>query len=184
MKKRHPLAVAALTLITFGVYAYVWLFLTTDELREEAGRDDLSPTLDVILALITVGLWGVWAGYRNAKIAHELIEDRGEDHADRSLPVAAFATAGVFSGWAWPVAIALLQEDYNRAIDLDAARSRFDAAIPYEEAVAAARSGSPRVRVEVAPEAERVPNGVPVSQWSTAPSAPVFESKAPMPIVY
>lgn len=196
MKKRNPLAVAALTLMTFGLYAYAWLYMTTDELRRETGRKDLSPGVDVLLTLITLGVWGVWAGYRNAKITHELIVSRGDsEHSDRSLPVAAFAGVGAFSVWAWPVAIALLQEDYNRAVEQDERASRFDAAVPYEAAVtyeeenvpARARVSTtgprPRVRVRTR-EVEAVPEGVPVSRWAAAPSAPVFESNAPMPVVY
>ncbi|MFK7992325.1 MAG: DUF4234 domain-containing protein [Sandaracinaceae bacterium] len=194
MKKRNPLAVAALTLLTFGLYAYAWLYMTTDELRRETGRRDLSPGVDVLLAVITLGLWGIWAGYRNAKITHELIVSRGEaSHSDRSIPVAAFAGVGAFSVWAWPVAMAILQEDFNRAVEQDELASRFDAAVPYEESVLfektdrrvriATPSARPRVRVASAP-AEAIPEGVPVSRWASAPSAPVFESNAPMPIVY
>lgn len=191
MKKRNPLAVAALTLLTFGLYAYAWLYMTTDELRRETGRRDLAPGVDVLLAVMTVGIWGVWAGYRNAKITHELIESRGEaSHSSVAIPVAAFAGIGAFSVWAWPVAIAILQQDFNRAVEQDELASRFDAAVPYEDVVsqgarvrvAPSRPG-PRVRVEAARE-QAIPEGVPVSRWASAPSAPVFESNAPMPVVY
>ena len=43
MIKRNPVTVAVLTILTFGVYAYYWLYRTTEELREETGRDDLNP---------------------------------------------------------------------------------------------------------------------------------------------
>jgi hypothetical protein len=178
LSKRHPLAVVALTLVTFGVYAYWWLYKTTDELRQETGRDELRPAVDVILTLITFGFWGVWAGYRNAKIAHETLEEDGEAHADKSLGVAAFAGFGLVSGWSWLVAMVLLQEDYNRLAE---PVDFFEPAVPYERASAEQRSPSPsKVRVE--PEPSERP--APASSWEQAPSAPVFESNAPAPIVF
>lgn len=174
MTKRHPLAVVALTLLTFTVYAYYWLYRTTDELRRETDRDDLSPVVDVILTLVTFGLWGIWAGYRNARIAHEELQDRGADHTDRSLAVGGFAALSLVSGWAWLVSMALLQEDFNRLAE---PVERFLPAAPYEEASGAAPA---RVRVDVDARAPRPTE----SAWESAPSAPVFESSAPAPIVY
>ena len=89
MIKRNPVTVAVLTLLTFGVYAYYWLYRTTDELKEETGRDDLNPLIDLLLAIVTVGFWGIYAGARNAKIAHEEMVARGHAHSDRSLAVGA-----------------------------------------------------------------------------------------------
>lgn len=169
MKKRNPILVVALAFVTFTVYAYYWLYKTTDELKQESDREDLSPVLDVVLAVLTFGLWGLWAGYRNAKIAHELFEELGVDHTDRSVPVAIFGALSFVSGWAWLVSMALLQEDYNRlsehlADEADALDSEPRAA---------------RARVE--PE-QRAPRDR--SQWEEAPSTPVFESSAPAPRVF
>ena len=44
--KRSPLAVVVLTVVTFGLYAYWWLYRTTKELQREPDRDDLRPLLD------------------------------------------------------------------------------------------------------------------------------------------
>ncbi|HMO96684.1 MAG TPA: DUF4234 domain-containing protein, partial [Tepidiformaceae bacterium] len=60
MEKRSPLAVVALTFFTFTLYAYYWLYKTTDELKKETGKDELQPLVDVLLAAVTFGLWGVW----------------------------------------------------------------------------------------------------------------------------
>ena len=119
MTKRNPLVVVALTFFTFTLYAYWWLYKTTDELKEETGREDLNPLTDVLLAVVTFGLWGVWAAFRNARIVHEEMLDRGENHGDRSWGVAAFAGLTLFTGWAWLVGMALLQEDYNRLAETD-----------------------------------------------------------------
>jgi hypothetical protein len=118
VKKRNPLLVAALAFVTCGLYGYYWLYATTEELREESARDELRPFVDVLLAALTCGLWGLWAGYRNAQVAHELFREHGVEHADRSGPVAIFGALTLVSGWAWLVALALLQEDLNRLADV------------------------------------------------------------------
>lgn len=170
MQKRNPLLVVALTFFTFTLYAYWWLYATTDELREETGRDDLHPLMDVILAALTFGLWGFWAAYRNAKVVHEEMLDRGADHSDKSIGVAVFGAATIFTGWAWLVSLALLQEDFNRLAETEL--DYFAEAEPV------------RARVEV-PASEPMAEPVETpSRWESAPSAPVFHSDAPMPVVY
>jgi hypothetical protein len=166
--KRNPILVVALTFVTFTVYAYYWLYKTTDELKEESGRDDLSPILDVVLAALTFGLWGLWAAYRNARITHELLEDLGEKHTDRSLAVAAFGAASFFTGWAWLVSMALLQDDYNRLAESFAEADRLTPAVRYEPT----RPVEARVEVE------------PSGSHEEPSSPPVFVSKAPAPIVF
>lgn len=170
MQKRNPILVVALAFVTFTIYAYYWLYKTTDELKKESEREDLSPILDVVLAVLTFGLYGLWAAYRNAKIAHELFEELGVDHMDRSVPVAIFGALSFVSGWAWLVSMALLQEDYNRLSEHLADEAD---ALRFESRPA-------RTRVEVEPEAPRAER----SRWEEAPSAPVFESSAPAPHVF
>lgn len=182
MRKRNPLAVVALTLVTFGIYAYYWLYKTTDELREKTGREDLHPAVDVLLALITVGLWGIWAGYRNARIVHEELTDRGEEHSDRSLAVAGISALSLVSGWAWVVAMAVLQEDLNRFAEAEV--DHFAEAEPYQaelEELERELSGRPPVQARV--ELDPIDSPLQESRWDKVPSAPVFRSTAPMPVV-
>lgn len=176
MIKRNPVTVAVLTLLTFGVYAYYWLYRTTDELKEETGRDDLNPLIDVLLAIVTVGFWGIYAGARNAKIAHEEMVARGHAHSDRSLAVAGVAALSLVSGWAWIVAMAMVQDDLNRLVEAEP--DVFTGAEPFLEVEEPVRA-----RVEIAePEPFEMPTSP--SRWEKAPSAPVFHSNAPMPVVY
>lgn len=170
MTKRHPLLVVALTFVTFTLYAYYWLYKTTAELKEEGDRDELHPVLDVVLAALTFGLWGLWAAYRNARITHELFEELGEKHTDRSLAVGLFGAASFFTGWAWLVSMGLLQDDYNRLADeLDAADQFF----------ADERRAPVSARVDV-----EEPERTGPSRWEETSSAPVFESSAPAPRVF
>ncbi len=113
MTRRNPITVVVLSLVTFTLYAYYWLYVTTEELAKETGRRDLSPAMDVILTVCTFGLWGMYATYRNATIVHEELEAAGAGRGDKSLIVAAFNVATFFSGWAWLVSVAVLTEEMN-----------------------------------------------------------------------
>lgn len=173
MTKRNPLLVVALTFVTFTLYAYYWLYKTTAELKEEGERDDLHPVLDVVLAALTFGLWGLWAGYRNARITHELFEELGEKHTDRSLAVGLFGAGSFITGWSWLIAMGLLQDDYNRLVDEYDAADRFIADELYER-----RRAPVHTRVDVErPEPPRTGS-------EETSSAPFFESTAPAPRVF
>ena len=166
MRERNPVVVVGLTLLTFTLYAYYWVFVTTHELREETGREDLHPLVDLMLTVITLGLWGFWVGYRNSRIVHEELVELGHArHIDRSAAVGVTCALTFFSGWAWLVAMALVQDDLNQLV-------RADAALAPARALPASR-----VRLEPTERA-----GEPT--WSSAPSAPVFTSTAPAPIVF
>ncbi|MBW2460915.1 MAG: DUF4234 domain-containing protein [Deltaproteobacteria bacterium] len=123
MTRRSPITVVVLSLVTFGLYALYWLYVTTEELSQETGRGDLSPTMDVLLAVCTFGLWGMYATYRNAGLAHEELAAAGISREDKSLIVGVALVATFFSGWAWLVAVAILQEELNALADTVAAPS-------------------------------------------------------------
>jgi hypothetical protein len=181
--KRNPAAVVLFTILTFGLYAYYWLYATSAELKQETGRRDISPLLDAFLAFMTAGVWGVWAGYRNARIAHELQTGRGLAHTDRSLVIGAAGAASFFFGpWTWLVAMALSQEDFNKVaepIDYFASEHDFKA------------RAKPRVRVEteparkvrVAPMEEDF-EPMEVRRRPRANDVEVFISNAPAPNAY
>jgi hypothetical protein len=169
--KRSPGVVVMLTLLTFTLYAYYWLYATTEELRRESGRRDLSGAADVLLTFATFGVWGIWAGFRNARLAHELHLERGLDHTDRSLAIGGFAAFGLFTGWAWLVAIVLLQEDLNG----------LTAPVDYFASSETQRERAPRVaRMRVEPEPVVQPAAAD-TEWERGQ---VFQSSAPAPIVY
>ena len=119
MEERNTFVVLILMVITFGIYGIFWMWKTTKELREETGRKDLRPGVDFLLFLMTLGIWGIWVGYRNAEIVHEELLGRSEKHNDRSLFVLGIGLLTWVTGCSWLVMAALLQEDYNRLANTD-----------------------------------------------------------------
>ena len=177
MKKRTPAAVVVLSLLTFGLYAYYWLYQTTRELAGEAERDDIRPGMDLLLTFLTFGFYGIWVARRNATIAHELLLERGEAHESRAFMVTLIGALTVFGGWPWLVVLALLSDDYQR---LAAPPDYFRPARRVDEAEIEPgfAASPPRVRVSAPP------TSVLEEEPAFARSSEVFESSAPAPNVY
>jgi len=111
--QRNPVVVVILSALTLSIYAFYWLFVTTEELKKSTGDERLDPMVDLLLSVVTFGLWGVYAAWRNAGIVHGELRERGVEHEDRSLLIAGFGAATYFVGFSWLVGMALLQEDFN-----------------------------------------------------------------------
>lgn len=107
---RHPALVLGLSLLTCGVYGFVWLWQVETELKAELGREDMNPTLDVVLTLVTFGLWGVVLAYRLPQDIALVQRKRGATVSDVSIPSLLLAITGF-----WFVSIALCQHELNAA---------------------------------------------------------------------
>jgi hypothetical protein len=107
---RHPALVLGLTLLTCGIYGFVWLWQVETEIKEELGREDLNPLLDVLLAIVTFGLWGIYLAYRLPQDIVGVQKRRGGPVSDMSIPSLVLAVTGF-----WLVSIALCQHELNLA---------------------------------------------------------------------
>lgn len=114
LTERNSIVAIVLMLATCGIYWFYWFYVTTAELRQASGEEQLNPTTDLILNLLSCGLWGLYAEYRNAQVTHRLFQKHGLEHEDKSNTVLIFNVLAVFVGLTWFVAPFLLQEDYNR----------------------------------------------------------------------
>ncbi len=66
-ENRHLVLVLLLTLVTCGIYGLVTMWKIGDELNRHRGSNDLNPTLDIVLGILTCGLWFIYARYRYAE---------------------------------------------------------------------------------------------------------------------
>jgi hypothetical protein len=71
---RDPGLVTVLCFFTLGVYQIFWNWVGTRALRRIAGRPDLVPGIDLLLSVLTLGLWGVYVHCRNAAIIDALVQ--------------------------------------------------------------------------------------------------------------
>jgi len=96
-----------LMLVTCGIYAYIWLYKSSDELRLATGDESIKPGVDVLLSLVTCGIWFIYAQYRNAKKCHEVFSAMNVPREDKSTIVLVCA---IFVGILAPY---FVQEEQN-----------------------------------------------------------------------
>jgi Domain of unknown function (DUF4234) len=115
--ERSQVLVLVLTFVTCGLYALVWKFQTTDELRIASGDESLKPGLDLLLTFVTCGIWALYCFYRNAQVVYRLSLHLGLTRSDPSTPVILCAAFGLPF-----VSMMILQGEYNAIAQ--AARAR------------------------------------------------------------
>jgi hypothetical protein len=84
---RSSATVIVLTLVTCGIYGYIWLYKSSDELRAATGDQSINPTTDLLLSLVTCGIWYVYAMYRNTKKYYDVFRAMNVPRDDKSTLV-------------------------------------------------------------------------------------------------
>ncbi|MBE2254489.1 MAG: DUF4234 domain-containing protein [Myxococcus sp.] len=113
MTRRDLVVVGLLTFFTCGIYALIWQYKTTDELKAVTRRD-LNPGLEVLLTLVTCGLFGIYAHYRNAQLVTEQMKAWRGAHEDKSTLVLVLDLASLVVGVTWVAAVLVLQDELNK----------------------------------------------------------------------
>lgn len=116
MTRREPWIPAVFTILTCGVYYLYWQYVTTDELKQVTGREDLNPLMDLFITLLCCGFWGIYV--RNAQVVHEAFQSRGQTHEDKSTFILLLHALSVVNGLTGLFALLMLQEEYNKLADL------------------------------------------------------------------
>ena len=106
-EERNPALIVVLSMLTCGIYLFVWYYQTTDELRRATGDESIKPGLDILLTFVTCGIWWVYTDYRNAKKAYELATQMGLGRSDQST------MALILDLFAAVVTPLILQTEYN-----------------------------------------------------------------------
>ncbi len=106
--QREAVTLLLLTIVTCGIYGLVWKYQTTEELRQATGDDTINPMLDVILPVLTCGVWTIYTHHRNAKKIFELAQRAGVPRTDQSTTVILCDIFGLAL-----VASFILQGEYN-----------------------------------------------------------------------
>lgn len=77
-RESNALVAVALTVLTLGVYLWVWHLRFTSRLGRVTGRMDLRAIGDAGLMIGTLGLWMFYAHYRNAGALEDALARRGK----------------------------------------------------------------------------------------------------------
>lgn len=104
-----------LSLVTCGIYGFVWLHHIGNDLRKRLGRDDPHAGLDVFLTILTCGLWGVYVAYKYPRMIDEAEQKAGLPPSNLSLICLLLA---IFSLWKvyglGLISLVLMQNQLNR----------------------------------------------------------------------
>ena len=109
---------ALLTVVTCGVYYFYWQWVTTEELKNATGREDLNPMTDLLLSALCCGFWSLWVQFRNAQVVHEAFQARGQRHDDKSVFILILYLLSPGNGLSGLFAIFMLQDEYNKLAEI------------------------------------------------------------------
>ncbi|WP_262398366.1 DUF4234 domain-containing protein [Zongyangia hominis] len=70
-KKSIPLIII-LTIVTCGIYYYVWMYQFSDEIGRFTGDRSTSPGTEVLLTIVTCGIYGLYWLYKYSKKMWEI----------------------------------------------------------------------------------------------------------------
>ncbi len=113
IQERSPVTLIILGMVTCGIYIWYWWYKSTQELKEATGDQSLNPGMDLLLVVLTGGLWGVYIEHRNAKKVHEILVQRDPGRKDQSQTILIMRIVGLFIAFTAFYAMYLTQQEYN-----------------------------------------------------------------------
>lgn len=117
--------VAVYVALSLGIYAIYWNYAVCKGLRRAIGQRGLRPGLDLLLTLLTGGLYGLWLPVRHARRIHAASLYFERRHVDVSRKVAlALIVAPLTLGLSGLWAVWTLQEQLNAFCVLAERRER------------------------------------------------------------
>lgn len=97
-----------LSLLSCGLFAPIWMYLIGRDLRRALAQDEPRPGLDLLLSVITCGVWWIYLLYRYPSLILELKRRAGLTGGD--LPVISLILGILSLGL---VSLALMQSELN-----------------------------------------------------------------------
>lgn len=84
-KRRGPVMVLLLSLLTCGLYYLYWVYVTSSEIQEYTGERDIPPIVELLLTLFTGGLYLFYWDWKTAKQIARMQSRLGLNVTDNSL---------------------------------------------------------------------------------------------------
>ena len=78
---------------------------------------DLNPGVELLLTLVTCGLFGFYIQSRHAQLVTEQLRAWKGAHEDKSTLVLILDVSSLFVGVTWFIAVLILQDELNRLAD-------------------------------------------------------------------
>lgn len=61
---RNPVTTLLLVMFTCGIYAIIWMFAVVGDINKGLGREEFNFVKEILLSIVTCGLWGIWFQWR------------------------------------------------------------------------------------------------------------------------
>jgi hypothetical protein len=123
MKERNTAVVLLLSLFTCAIYNFYYLYVTTQELMEATEERDIAPATELILSVVSCGLFGGYIEYRNQQLIDRWYVQRGLAHEPKANVVGLLNLAALFVCFSGFAATYFYQEELNElATHLSSAR--------------------------------------------------------------
>jgi hypothetical protein len=119
-EKRSPASVLLLSIFTCGLYLLYWYYVIYRDLEALTGSTPTGNTylLDLILVLITCGIWGVYVDYKISLQIMELKKEMGMSTSDIAMPVILLDLFAYMSCWFTNYISSLIhQDELNKILD-------------------------------------------------------------------
>jgi hypothetical protein len=114
VQERNSALVLVLSIVTCGIYYFYWIYATSSELADHTGDRSINPTVDVLLCVVTCGLWGMFVQYRNAQKVHGVLVAHDPYAKDQSQTILILSLVSFIVGVTGLVAMFMTQEELNR----------------------------------------------------------------------
>lgn len=112
-KERQFVLVLVLLIVTCGIYRLFWIYNTSSELKATTNDPQINPGVDVLLTLVTCGIWGIYVEYRNYQKANAALRWREPYREDKSQTILILVVLALVVGVTGIVALYLVQEELN-----------------------------------------------------------------------
>ena len=116
-EKREPMMVVLFTLLTCGFYGWYWLYTSITEIKNALGREDINPGMELVLGIVTCGIYMIYLFYKYPQLMLEMQDRAGRPRNDISMMSLLLAIFGLGI-----VSIAIMQSELNNIWDAAAAR--------------------------------------------------------------
>jgi hypothetical protein len=104
-----------LSLLTCGIYGFVWLYKIGKDIRNQSGGRDPHAGLDLLLVLLTGGIWGLYLAYKYPKLIDEIQRKAGLRQGNLSIPCLLLAIVGFWTVYGLGlISLALMQNELNK----------------------------------------------------------------------
>lgn len=77
--------VLLLSILTLGIYYYIFVYRTSEEVANFTGETETSPALEVILSILTCGIYTIYWDYKMAKKIAVMQQEVGLVPTDNSV---------------------------------------------------------------------------------------------------